>query len=133
MWHGGGQTLNGFYPKPGPRNKGYGCGREYHLAPRCPWRDTQRWEGRPYPPERARPHRPPNSSISTETPVLPENAEISGGSEAGSMCEQSFVNTVHAGDTFMVSQGESASASDAGAPANLVCFSWLAGLNRSLE
>ena len=37
---GGGQILNGSFRKTGLRNRRYRRDSEYHLASRCPWRDT---------------------------------------------------------------------------------------------
>ena len=102
---GGGQTLNGFNRKTGLRSKCYRRDSEYHLAPRCPRRDTPRWEGRLFSPERARSQRPSYSSISTETPASPQKAESARGRETGGKCEQSFVTTVGAGDAFVAPQG----------------------------
>ena len=68
---GGGQTLGGFYRKTGLRNKCYRRDSEYHLVPRCPWRDTPRGDGCPISPERTRLQRPSYASTSMETPVLP--------------------------------------------------------------
>ena len=45
-----------------------------------------------------------------DTPVLPQKAERVGDSESGSKCEQSFVATAGAGNTFMVSQEGSVAA-----------------------
>ena len=60
------------------------------------------------------------------TPVLPERAGNIGNGETESKCEQSFSVTVDAGDMFMVSQEDTVVASDTGARAYLVSFSWLA-------
>ena len=86
-----------------------------------------------YPARRARPQRPSFSSLSRETPVLPQKAASVGDLGTGSKCGQFFVTAVNAGDAFMVSQGDGVAALGAGATANLVCFSWLARHNCFLE
>ena len=121
-----GQTLNGFSRKTGLRNRRYRRDSEYHHAPRCPWRDTPRGGGGSLSQGRDRSYRPPYSSISMETPVFPHKAESAGETETGDA-------TADAGDVFMAPQADSMVALDTGAAANLVCLSWLARHNRSLE
>ena len=129
----GGKALSGFNRKTGQRNRRYPCDGEYHLTPRCPWRDTPRGDGSSFPQGRDRAHKHSYSSTSIETPVLPQKAESVGDGETGSRREQSSVATVDAGDLFMVSQDDSVVALETGATANLACFSWLANHNRILE
>ena len=124
--------MDGCNCKTGLRNRCFMCDSEYHPAPRCPWRDSPRGDGRPFSPERARSKRPPYSPISMGTPVLSRTTEKGGESETGSKCEQSFVTSVVAGAAFMVPPEDSAAVLDTGAPANPVCSSWLARQNRIL-
>ena len=115
---GDGQTLRGFNRKTGLRNRRYLCDSEYHLAPRCPWRGTLRGARSSFSQESGRSYRPLCSSISMETPVLPQKAESVGGSEAGGKCVQSFVSTVDEGEASMVSRGDSVVALDTGPTAS---------------
>ena len=130
---GGGQTLNGFNRKTVLRNRCYRRNSEYHLAPRCPWRDTLRRGGGSFSQERDRSQRPPYFSTSSDTPVVAQKAGSVGESEAGSEREQSFVGAADAGDVSMVSRGDSVVALDTGATAKLLCSSWLARHSRILE
>ena len=66
----GGQRLNGFNRKTGLRSRSYWSESEYHLAPRCPWRDTPRGDGSSFPQGLDRAREPPFSSVSMETPVF---------------------------------------------------------------
>ena len=86
-----------------------------------------------FPKKNDRFYRPPYSSVSMETPVLPQKAESALEGETGGNCEQSFVTTADAGEAFMAARGDSVVALDSGATANLVRVSWPAHHNRILE
>ena len=101
---GSGQTLDCSDRKTGLRNRRYRRDCEYHLASRCPWRDTPRGDGSPFFREREGVRRPFFCSILTETPVLPLKAESAGDGETRSKREQSFDATVDAGDLFLAPQ-----------------------------
>ena len=86
----------------------------------------------PFSSESVRPQRPPCSSISLETPVSHQQEESASESETGSKCERSFVTTVDVGGAILLSGMDRVVASETGATANLVCFSWLTHHNRIL-
>ena len=52
---GDGQTSKASNRKTGRRKTCYRCDNEYHLPPRCPWRDVPRREVRPFSQESVRP------------------------------------------------------------------------------
>ena len=114
------------------REKCYRRDGENHLAPRCPWRDIPRKKMSPFLPESVRSRRPPYSSISLETRVLPQQADSASESEPGSKCEQSFATTVDVWEALLVSTMDSVVVLETGATANPVCLSWLAHQNSML-
>ena len=68
-----------------------------------------------------------------ETPVFAQKARNIGDGESENKREQNFAATVEAGDTFLVSQEDSAVVFETGAAANLVRSSRLAHHNRILD
>ena len=54
-------------------------------------------------------------------------------SETGSKCDQFFATTVDVGEALLAPHMDSVVALGAGATANLVCFSWVAHRNSTLE
>ena len=68
-----------------------------------------------------------------ETPVLAQRADHIGGGETERKREQTSATRIDVRDVFLGSQEESVSVLDAGATANLVCFSCLARHNRASE
>ena len=95
---GDGRTLDGFNRRPDQRNRRYGCDSEYHLAPKCPYRDTPRREGSPFSQVRDRAHIPLYSPVSTETRVSAQKVDHLEESGTDAICEQYFSTTIDLGE-----------------------------------
>ena len=116
----GGQEKNGFNRRTGERNRRYGCGSEYHLLPKRPTKMGKKVSA-PTPPPSSTP-RSPFSSITLEDSPQDVNS-----------AQHSVSTSLTKDRPVFYAQNDSVVILDTGATANLVCFSWLARHNRTLE
>ena len=92
-----GRTFNGFNRRTGVRNRCYRCDGEYHLAPKCPWRDVPRSELGSVAPEHGKARNPSYSAILTRARVSEKKADQFGSEETSSDCKQSLATTLDVG------------------------------------
>ena len=95
---GGGQALDGFSRRTGFWKRCCMRDSEYHRASKHRLRGAPRSESAPGVPETRRVHRPPDSTISTETPVSAEGLEQSVRDKGANASDQSFSPTLDSVD-----------------------------------
>ena len=129
---GGCQAFDGLNRRTGLRNRRYKWDSEYHVAPKCPWREVPRSEFGLVIPEHGKAHEQPYSATSTGSPVFVTKMEQSKCEGAISEPEQSFSATLDSGGLFLVADSDSVAVLDTRVAANMVCFRLLDNHNRIL-
>ena len=125
--------LNGFNRRTGRRDRGYRRDGEYHLAPKCPLRDTPIGGRTPVSQERDKATRPSFSSISMDAPASAQKVVHRGRDETSGAREQSVCSSMDMGNLFLVSSEDKVVVLDSGAAANLGSFRRLERRNSLLE
>ena len=116
----------------GLRHRCYRRDSEYHLANECPWRDAPRGDRSPPPQGRGKARKPYFPAISTNTPVLAQEAGRLDSEETKSEREQ-FLSPTSGARGSLLAPDEDSVVLETGATANFVCFRQLERHNRPLE